>query len=308
LNRDPKLVDLIRTRFVPLAVAAHESGRKDGEGAFLKRIAESQDYGKRFGHVQGLLVADAAGEVYFFANTDAGYQDEQLADKLRAAADAVKPVKAVALDEESDQRFRPDMPPGTRVVRVLTRNFDAPGERTRLGSEQLGYENMWIRPDEAQRLAAGEVPESLKRRIAQYHLFNSYTGESQLHHAGKGPDHVEGEAGVRHFELTIDDGELHGSAHIVISPTHYYRATLRGVVEVRDGRLTRFELVARGPAVKKFFDNTPLEQSTQVNAFRMATDEQLEKDGSYAVPPGFHVHRMADYLGLSGSDAAQRQR
>ncbi len=282
---------------MPLATAAHESKRRDAEGEFLKKIAESQPYGRKHGHVQGLIVADVSGRVYLYVDTDAGYQDPKLAEKLREAAEMVPPAEPVQLDDgPDDQRFRPEMPPGSRVVRVLTKNIDDPDERSRMGGEALGYENLWIRADEAQQLARGLVPESLKRRIATYHLLNSYTGESQLHHVGKGPDHVEGQAGVREFDLTLDDGLLSGSVHIVISPTHHYRARLLGFVEAREGRLTRFDLVARGPLVRKYFADSSLERTTQVAAFRIATEEQMKRDGSYRIPPGFHVFPMDDYL------------
>ncbi len=288
---------MISATFVPLAIAAHESRRQDAEGEFLKTIAESQPYGQRYGHVQGLIVADVAGRAYLYVDTDAGYQDPELADKLRMAADMVQPAEPVHLDDgPSDQRLRPEMPPGTQVVRVLTKNIDDPDQRSRMGGEDLGYENLWILPDEAQQLARDRVPESLKQRIATYHLLNSYTGESQLHHVGKGPDYVEGQAGVREFELTLDDGVLSGSVHIFISPTHHYRASLLGFVEAKDGQLTRFDLIARGPWVRKFFADSPLERTTQVAAFRLATEEQMKHDGSYRIPPGFHVFPMNDYL------------
>ena len=234
---------------------------------------------------------DPAGTVVLHVGSDE-YDDPKLLERLLAAIGKLRPAEAaVAAKNTTDPRLWPTLPEGGRAVRVLTKNIDAPGERSRF-SKPLGYDNLWIRGDEAEALARGELPESLSRRIARYHTFNSYTGEGQLHHANKGPDYVKENAGVKAFDMRLGHGRLQGSAYVEVSPTHYYHASLRGRVESRQGKLTRFDLVIRGPAVKKFFKDTPLERTIQVIAFRLA-DGKEEVD---RIPPGFTVHNMADYL------------
>lgn len=95
---------------------------------------------------------------------------------------------------------------------------------------------------------------------------------------------------IRRLDEVEED--LNCMGDVEISPTHSYHASLRGRVESRDGRLTRFDLVARGPAVKKFFEDTSLERTTQVIAFRL-TEGSDEAD---RIPPGFTVHDMSEYL------------
>jgi hypothetical protein len=87
---------------------------------------------------------------------------------------------------------------------------------------------LWIRKDEAEALAGGALPESLRRRILP-HLTYALAG-------AKG--------GKRNsLDLKLEKGLLTGTFQTEAGD----HSALLGHVEARDGRLTRLDLIARGP-------------------------------------------------------------
>src|SRR5262249_51862243 len=101
----------------------------------------------------------------------------------------------------------------------------------------LGREHLWVRKDEAQALTKGELPESLKRRIARYHRVDNTRGTPM----------GWAETDIKKLEMTLSEGRLTGSAHLETKDgSRGYQADLLGFVEARDGKVTRFDVVARG--------------------------------------------------------------
>jgi hypothetical protein len=100
------------------------------------------------------------------------------------------------------------------------------GRYDRQFRESLGSDRLWTTKAEAEALAAGTVAESLARRMARDAL--SYV--------------LEGD--VDRVDLALKDGRLRGTcrARGASEPT----AELLGVVETKDGRVTRLDLVAKG--------------------------------------------------------------
>ena len=87
----------------------------------------------------------------------------------------------------------------------------------------LGVDRLWVRNDEADALARGEFPASLKKRILP-----------DLRYASTGK--------VEAFDLTLKDGRLVGT----FRGDKGDGGDLLGVVEAKDGKVTRLDLVARG--------------------------------------------------------------
>src|SRR5262245_15117288 len=95
----------------------------------------------------------------------------------------------------------------------------------------LGREHLWLRQDEVQALAKGELPESLKKRIVRYHLVDNTRGTPT------GWTQAE----IKKLELTLEKGRLKGSVHLETKDgKRGYQADLLGFVEAKDGKLTRF--------------------------------------------------------------------
>jgi hypothetical protein len=88
-------------------------------------------------------------------------------------------------------------------------------------------DRLWVRKDEAEALARGTLPDSLRRRILP-HLTYVLAG-------GKG-----GKA--NRFDLNLRDGLLTGSFRGETGDP----GQLLGFVEARDGKLTRFDLLVKG--------------------------------------------------------------
>src|SRR5439155_3716361 len=99
-------------------------------------------------------------------------------------------------------------------------------------------------------LAKGDLPDSLKQRIARCHLINT-TGGHLTSGAMWKPEHV------KRLDMRLADGRLTGAVDLegwVKGPTRNdhsrYSVRLLGFVEVKDGKLTRFDVVALGPACR----------------------------------------------------------
>jgi hypothetical protein len=234
LNR-PEIVQLLRARFVAIAVDNVDNlNMTAAEKAFLG------DKGLKF-CTQGMSVFTAGGKVLAMGG---GFEPADVERMLRKALRAYQPEEpppTVPPRDESDPGLiRP--PAGARVLFVTwkvlggydrsqsprltgTTRYNAPVQ------DSVGVDRLWVRKDEAEALAHGVLLESLRRRMLP-HLTYVLAGAK----AGS----------VKRFDLTLRDGRLTGS----FQTTAGDRTDLRGVVEVRDGRLTRFDLLAKGPGTQ----------------------------------------------------------
>jgi hypothetical protein len=103
----------------------------------------------------------------------------------------------------------------------------------------IGRDVLWVRRDEHQALARGVLMDSLKNRLALFNLLDNTRGEP----------HPWAKTEVKKLEMTLKDGVITGSVHLEsASGDHGYVADLRGVVESKDGKVTRFDLVSKGQA------------------------------------------------------------
>jgi hypothetical protein len=169
-----------------------------------------------------------------------GYEPGPVQDMLDEALRRYRPEEdpPLAIGEE-DERARESMrrpPAGGLVLYVSWKALDEDGETQSSSTtgdgkyddtfrRAVGADRLWVRRDEAEALAAGRFPESLARRIARFHLAYVFGGK------------------VRDLEIALTDGRLAGSFAGASGA-----GSLLGFIEAKDGKVTRFELAAKGPA------------------------------------------------------------
>ncbi len=251
--------ELLRERFVPVALDAWYQIR--GSAFFAHVALQRPDLRGRVRRSapdeQGRVRLEAEGLTtqgyYVFTPCGrllAGWtlldSNERDSERLRAILQQVlERYRPCALDERlpAAPSVAPRAPEGATAVTVFARlsgaRYASPADRwTRIYRESVGQDVLWVLPEEVARLAAGEVPPALVRRIARFHLVDTSRAEprpwtpAQVHEATLQPG---------------DDGWLVGRARLGDEERGFAPA-LRGRVVVREGRLERFDLVAAGPA------------------------------------------------------------
>lgn len=236
------MVELLRTRFVPVAIDVwYGNRRQDAEGEFYRKVT-SQGPRKAPDNTQGLYVFDAAGALLAFTHRHPGLDRAgHLLAQLRKGLETFRPPEAPATSASTaeDRRFGRPIPPGAVTVKVAARVLGgyekAEDPLRKVFQNGTGEDNLWIRKDEAEALVAGRFPDSLSARIAAYHLIDNTRGEPPLWHA----------EGVRRRDVRREGDLVLGSFRLG-TDAHGAELEMRGVVEVREGRIARFDLVAKG--------------------------------------------------------------
>jgi hypothetical protein len=141
----------------------------------------------------------------------------------------------------------------------------------------LGVDRLWVRKDEAEALVAGKFPESLKARMIRYHT------------------HILGKA--RSLDIEVRDGLLAGS---MVPEKGGDPAALRGVLEAKDGKVTRLELLLKGTGrrMKHYGFLAGMEAIPEGETAPVALLFSLAdpKDGLSRLPPHRSWRAMAAYL------------
>ncbi len=280
-------MNLIRTRFVPVAVDHEVERRKDAEGELYRKVAGKAVSNSVFAFDPSgkLLFQRLGGDIYqkFVPALDAAIKDYQ-----PAKADA----KKVPTGTDRDEHFYP-VPTDAVVVHVTSRMVS--GGKGWPGPERWGRDNLWIRKDEVATLARGQLPDSLKKRIARCHLINTTGGHLTAGAMWK-QEHV------KRLDMRLAGGRLTGEVDLegwVKGPARNdhsrYSVRLLGFVEVKDGKLTRFDVVAVGPACRVAGSGPGIETHGEVGVpytlaigFRLSTDQ--DSDGQRRTPPAAVHH------------------
>ena len=238
--KDPEIVRLLKSRFIPVAIdQAYQRRQKDTEGDFYRKIAGQGPRNNFQGTTQGLYLATASGKLLGFNNNRGGDRIRRMMKKALDGFEA--PAAAVIERSKVDARYNPKPPGGGLVVRVQTKvlgGYEKTEDRwKKIFQNALSRDNLWMTKEEHEALAAGKVPSALQKRIARYHLVDNTRGEPPMWKADE----------VRSIEFSLEDGRLSGSVHLeTASGKRGYKVSLLGRVEKKDGRITRFDLVARG--------------------------------------------------------------
>ncbi|QDV36307.1 hypothetical protein [Tautonia plasticadhaerens] len=242
---EPIIVDLLKTRFVPVAIdQAYQRRQDDAEGDFYRRIAAQGPRDDFEDTTQGFYIATAGGDLLLYNNNrDPAKLRRLMTQKLaefEASPAAGRAVEAISSDE-ADPRYNVEPPVGGLVLRVRAKVLGGYGPTDdpwrRIFQESVSRDNLWVTAAEHEALARGEVPEPLRRRIARFHLIDNTRGEPPMWEEGE----------IRSIELRLRDGRLEGSVHLETNRgDRGYEAELLGVVEVEGGWVVRLELVALG--------------------------------------------------------------
>ena len=230
---DPEIIALLKDKFIPAAVDNHHiEKQRDAEGDFYRSVAKRQ----------GEYVCTADGKLLASTNTHSAKHLRDL--MLKALKEFQPPTPTAAAADAPDARFHREPPEGGLVVKVTTKVLGGYEKSTsrnvEIHQDSLGRDNLWIEADEAKALAGGAVPDSLKRRIASYHLVDNTRGEPPWWRREE----------IKAFELEVGaDGLLKGKAQLeTASGDRGFTSELLGFVAVTDGKVTRFDLVAKGEA------------------------------------------------------------
>lgn len=237
---NPGIVELLKTRFVPLAVDAwYHSRKKDAEGEFYRKVVTQERARRNLNRsTQGRYVFTADGRLLGFNNNRSLPRVQRL---LNQALERFKPGDAVTVDAALHRQYDRSVREGTVVVNVNAKVLGGAEETDnkwrRIFAAAIGEDHLWIMKDEAAAIARGELPENVKRRLARFH-FNDFTrGEPNMWRAEE----------IRKLELTLEGGRLRGRVHLETkSGDRGYVADVLGYVEAEGGKITRFDMVALG--------------------------------------------------------------
>lgn len=271
-------------------------GRQDAEGAFLRELLLAfglkvmPGHKNTFGWLNQHFVFDAAGKPLARKTNDQLRELRPALEKALAEFQPPADVPDVRLDKV-DQRHMPAPPEGGLVVKVFMTSLA--GEDGRPGWSKYGRDLLWLRADEVRALTQGEFPQSLARRMARFHLFDSIGFKVWY------PD-IWREDEIEKLDLTLKDGRVSGSVRLKMAPRRFYDAKVQGRVEVRDGRVTKFDVVAMGPYSREDKGRGAVGRAGEVHTLGVAFVLCDPDDPARRVPPvGAEDGHVADYLGLT---------
>lgn len=212
------MVKLLSTRFVPVALGNHQPWSPEDVKFYS---AAGGGGGTNRWHVitaGGKMLAQPAYEMGL----------DQLKSALRDFKAEENPEIPTLSKESLKSTVKP--PEGGLVLYVTWKvvdGFDKPKSKDEAMSQKsLGVDRLWLPKVEALALAKGEFPESMKNRIASCLSFG----------------------GQKKAEMSFSKGRLSGSVHSETKDDNNgYQADILGFIEAKDGKVTRFDVVAKGP-------------------------------------------------------------
>jgi hypothetical protein len=279
---NPEIVKMLRTRFVPVAIdQAYQRRQKDAEGEFYRKIAGQGPRSNFQSTTQGLYIATAQGKLLLYNNNrDPAKVQRLLKEKLNifqqnlaeySRAVAIKPGKV-------DARYNVSPPKGGLVVRVRAKvlgGYEPTTDRwLAIFQSALSRDNLWISSAEHQALVQGQIPVSLQKRIARFHLVDNTRGEPPMWR----------EKEIRQLKMTVRGNRIEGQVLLrTDSGERGYQAELFGELEVKAGKVVRLDLLARGD----FWGDGPYTRNAPKGRFPLAVSFTLADGTDVAdrIPP-----------------------
>lgn len=274
---DPAIVKLLQTRFIPVAIdQAYQRRQKDNEGKFYQKIANQGPRKVGRGTTQGLYTADASGQLLAFTNNRGA---SRVLGMMNGALKKHRPVKVIAIAKGTpDSRFNPKPPKGGLVVRVTSKVLagyaEPENEYQRIFQQSLGRDNLWISAIEHTALVKGQLPQSLLKRIARFHLIDNTRGEPPMWNDNE----------IKKLEGTVRNGRLRATVQLkTVKGDRGYEVELLGRIETKAGKVTRFNVVAKGEfwGEGTYTRNAPKGRFPLAIAFTLADG----KDAADTIPP-----------------------
>lgn len=233
---------MLTDHYVPVAFDQwYLRAQDDVEGRFYQKIANQGPRNDMNKTTQGFYIADAAGKLLVF-NNNRGPQ--RIRNLMRSELENWKPPAAAPLPFETQVKLRvPATPPrGTIVVQVNTQVLDGYSEPDSSYEEIMqtatGRDNLWIFEPEVQSLKRGAFPESLAKKLVQFHAVDNTRGEPPMW----SDSHIESLT----FEMS-KDGEIQGSVVLEnAAAKRQCNLKILGHVRFLEERLVRFDLVMLG--------------------------------------------------------------
>lgn len=188
-----------------------------------------------------MFLATPDGKLLGFTNNRS---PEWVRNMLKKGLAEFRPAETELLtNPKPDPNFCYRPPEGGLIVtvtsKVLTGYTAAVTSEIGFFQNSLGRDVLWVRKDEHQALARGEVMASLQKRLAKFNLIDNTRGEP----------YPWQDAEIKKVEMSIKDGVLTGTVHLETPRgDRGYKAELRGTVESKDGKVTRFDVVSKGEA------------------------------------------------------------
>jgi hypothetical protein len=290
---DPEIVKMLKSRFIPVAIdQAYQRRQKDAEGEFYRKIAGQSPRSNFNSTTQGFYVATASGKLMLYNNNRDPAKVRRLMQRqldefqsngfAKLAVAEIKPGKV-------DPRYNPRLPAGGLVVRVRAKILSGYKPTTdrwrRIFQTALSRDNLWISDSERQALVRGEIPASLQKRIARFHLVDNTRGEPPMWQ----------EREIRTIEMKLDNGRLTGNVRLVTSDeSRGYKAELKGFITVKEGKVVRFDVVALG----KFWGEGRYTRGAPEGKFPLAVSFSLAdgSDVADAIPPQGSRGWLGGYL------------
>ncbi|MGI9473711.1 MAG: hypothetical protein ACR2NZ_19370 [Rubripirellula sp.] len=274
----PEIVELLKTRFVPVAIdQACQRRQKDTEGEFYRKIASQGPRSDFNSTTQGFYIATPTGELMLYNNNrDPEKLLRLMKERLREYNLGAHSKTASAIVPKSiDKRYTLKPPQDGLVVRVQAKvlgGYETPKNSSReIFQKAVSRDNLWITADEHQQLAKGNIPESLQQRLARYHLVDNTRGEPPMWKPNE----------IRSLDMKLRDGVLTGSAHLETEDgKRGYETKLRGNIEVKSGKVVRFDVVSLGD----FWGDGPYTRNPPEGRFPLAVTFRLA-DGSDVADP-----------------------
>ena len=228
---DPEVLELLRTRFIPYAL---DNVDNPNLTAAEREFLSSFDSGLKACTI-GMSAFTADGRKLA---SGGGYEPESVKSLIRKAVADFKPETVSATGPPRDAAAVASLrraPEGGLILYVtwkLLGEIKAEGNATtgngkydKVFQNALGSDRLWVRKDEAEALAGGSFPESLKARMVRYHI--QYVMSKD----------------VKGLDLSLRGGRIEGAFPVGDAGS---QAECLGFVEAKEGKVSRFELLIRG--------------------------------------------------------------
>ncbi|MEX1223396.1 MAG: hypothetical protein WEA31_02500 [Pirellulales bacterium] len=289
----PEIVKLLKSEFVPVALdQAYQRRQQDTEGEFYRKIASQGPRNNFQSTTQGFYIAEPDGTLLLYNNNrDPEKVARLIREKLagfKASQAATKVVEAIE-PKHVDPKYNPQPPAGGIVVRVRAKVLDGyrpPESRWEtIFQNAVSRDNLWITKAEHAALVEGKLPESLKTRMARFHLVDNTRGEPPMWKIDE----------VRRLELVLKEGNLSGYVHLETTDAgRGYQANILGKIETHEGKVTRFDVVALGD----FWGQGTYTRGAPEGKFPLAVTMTLAdgNDAADAIPPQGSRGWMPGYI------------
>ena len=274
---DPRIVELLKTKFVPVAIdQAYHRRQQDTEGEFYRKLAGQGPRSNFNGTTQGLYIGTAGGKLLAYNNNRG---PDRIYRRLTEALREYQPEQTVDLDEgKPDPRYARVPPVGGLVVRVnakVLNGYEPTDDPWReIFQSAISRDNLWVTKQEHQQLCAGKIADSLQNRLVRFHLVDNTRGEPPMWD----------ERHIKKLDLQLSDGKLTGRVHLETpNGDRGYQCDLLGVVETSSDKVVRFDIVAKG----EFWGEGTYTRGAPKGKFPLAVAFRLAdgKDEADKVPP-----------------------